>query len=61
MDRFRNLIASPDSQPCPERYADKYGYLRPVIRETVYKYLNCGDLKQRPPGCPGASPAPRAI
>ena len=22
-----------------------YG-LRPVIRETVYKYLNCGDLKQ---------------
>jgi len=30
----------------PKRYEDKYGYLRPVIRETVYKHLNCGDLKQ---------------
>ena len=28
-----------------EHYEDKYGYLRPVIRETVYKYLDCGDLK----------------
>lgn len=33
-------------QVYPERYEDRYGYLRPVIRETVYKYLNCGDLKQ---------------
>ena len=33
-------------QVYPERYEDKYGYLRPVIRETVYKHLNCGDLKQ---------------
>ena len=22
----------------PERYEDRYGYLRPVIRETVFKY-----------------------
>ena len=33
-------------QVYPERYEDRYGYLRPVIRETVYTYLNCGDLKQ---------------
>ena len=33
-------------QVYPVRYEDKYGYLRPVIRETVYKHLNCGDLKQ---------------
>lgn len=30
----------------PERYEDRYGFFRPVIRETVYKYLGCGDLKQ---------------
>ncbi len=33
-------------QAYPERYEDRYGFLRPVIRETVYKYLACGDLKQ---------------
>ena len=33
-------------QVYPECYEDKYGYLRPVIRETVYKYLDCGDLGQ---------------
>jgi hypothetical protein len=33
-------------QVYPERYEDRYGFFRPVIRETVYKYLNCGDLKQ---------------
>ncbi|HWR96867.1 MAG TPA: transposase zinc-binding domain-containing protein, partial [Candidatus Methanoperedens sp.] len=29
-----------------ERYEDRYGFLRPVIRETVFKYLSCGDPKQ---------------
>ena len=33
-------------QVYPERYEDRYGFFRPVIRETVYKYLGCGDLKQ---------------
>jgi len=37
-------------QVYPERYEQHYGFLRPVIRETVYKYLNCGDLKQGYPG-----------
>jgi len=31
-------------QVYPERYEDRYGYFRSVIRETVYKYLDCGDL-----------------
>lgn len=30
-------------QVCPERYEDRYDFFRPVIRETVYKYLGCGD------------------
>ena len=25
---------------------DRYGFFRPVIRETVSKYLGCGGLKQ---------------
>ena len=29
-----------------ERYEDRCGYFRSVIRETVYKYLGCGDLRQ---------------
>ncbi len=29
-----------------ERYADRYGYFRPVIREVVTRYLSCGDLRQ---------------
>ena len=33
-------------QVYPERYGDRNGFFRPVIRETVYKYLGCGDLKQ---------------
>ena len=33
-------------QVYPDRYEHRYGFLRPVIRETVYKYLGCGDLKQ---------------
>jgi hypothetical protein len=33
-------------QTYPERYENRYGFFRPVIRETVYKYLGCGDLKQ---------------
>jgi len=30
----------------PERYADTYGYFRPVIADVVRKYLVCGDLKE---------------
>jgi len=33
-------------QVYPERYADRYGFFRSVIRETVYKDLGCGDLRQ---------------
>ena len=33
-------------QVYPERYEDRYGFFRLVIRETVYKYLGRGDLKQ---------------
>jgi hypothetical protein len=33
-------------QVYPERYEDRYGFFRSVIRETVYKYLGCGDLRQ---------------
>jgi len=33
-------------QVYPERYEDRYSFFRPVIRETVYKYLVCGDLKR---------------
>ncbi len=28
-------------QVYPERYEDRYGFFRPVIRETVYQYLAC--------------------
>lgn len=28
----------------PERYQEKYGFLRPVVREVVEKFLDCGDL-----------------
>lgn len=30
----------------PERYEDRYGFFRPVVSETVYQYLGCGDLRQ---------------
>ncbi len=33
-------------QVCPDRHEDRYGFFRAVSRETVYKYLGCGDLKQ---------------
>jgi hypothetical protein len=29
-----------------ERYQNKYGVLRDVVREVVCKYLGCGDLKR---------------
>jgi hypothetical protein len=29
-----------------ERYQNKYGVLRDVVREVVYKYLGCGDLRK---------------
>jgi hypothetical protein len=33
-------------QVSSERYEDRYGSFWPVIRDTVYKYLGCGDLRQ---------------
>lgn len=30
----------------PEKYADTYGYFRPVIGDVVRKYLVCGDLRE---------------
>lgn len=29
-----------------ERYQKRYGVLRDVVREVVYKYLGCGDLRK---------------
>jgi hypothetical protein len=29
----------------PERYQQRYGYWRPVIRSSIDKFLKCGDLK----------------
>ena len=37
-------------QVYPERYEDRYGFSRPVIRETVYKYHNRGDVPMTPWG-----------
>jgi Putative transposase/Transposase zinc-binding domain len=30
----------------PERYQDRYGFWRPVIRSSIDKFLKCGDLKE---------------
>jgi hypothetical protein len=30
----------------PERYQERYGYWRPVIRASIEKFLKCGDLKE---------------
>jgi len=30
----------------PERYQQRYGYWRPVIRSSIDKFLRCGDLKE---------------
>jgi hypothetical protein len=30
----------------PERYQERYGYWRPVIRTSIDKFLKCGDLKE---------------
>ena len=30
----------------PERYQQRYGYWRPVIRSSIDKFLKCGDLKK---------------
>ncbi|HWR98901.1 MAG TPA: hypothetical protein VN317_10810 [Candidatus Methanoperedens sp.] len=38
-------------QVYPERYEDRCGFFRPVIRETAYKHLGCGD-RVRSPGDP---------
>lgn len=29
-----------------DRYQKRYGVLRDVVREIVYKYLGCGDLRK---------------
>ena len=29
-----------------ERYQERYGYWRPVIRSSIDKFLKCGDLKE---------------
>ncbi len=29
-----------------ERFQHKYGYLRPVIRTAIDKFLKCGDLRE---------------
>jgi ribosomal protein S27E len=30
----------------PQRYQERYGYWRPVIRASIDKFLKCGDLKE---------------
>jgi hypothetical protein len=30
----------------PERYQERYGYWRPVIRSSIDKFMKCGDLKE---------------
>ncbi len=30
----------------PERFQQRYGYWRPVIRSSIDKFLKCGDLKE---------------
>jgi hypothetical protein len=30
----------------PERYQERYGFWRPVIRSSIDKFLKCGDLKE---------------
>jgi predicted RNA-binding Zn-ribbon protein involved in translation (DUF1610 family) len=30
----------------PERYQQRYGYWRPVVRSSIDKFLKCGDLKE---------------
>jgi hypothetical protein len=30
----------------PQRYQERYGYWRPVIRSSIDKFLKCGDLKE---------------
>src|SRR3990167_5469115 len=47
-----------------ERYRKRYGVLRDVVREMVYKYLGCGDLKKgfariKCKSCHTCSPSPR--
>jgi hypothetical protein len=35
-------------QVYPERYEDRYGFFRTVIRATVYKYLGCAATGNNP-------------
>ena len=30
----------------PDKYQERYGYWRPVIRSSINKFLKCGDLKE---------------
>ena len=29
-----------------EKYQKQHGFWRPVIRDVIYNYLDCGDLRQ---------------
>jgi len=40
-DNFEELESVYD-----EKYQKQHGYWRPVIRDVIYKYLDCGDLRQ---------------
>ena len=31
---------------CDERYEQQYGYWRPVIRDKIFRFQDCGDLRQ---------------
>jgi hypothetical protein len=33
-------------QVYPEQFQQQYGYWRPVIRESIDKFIKCGDLKE---------------
>lgn len=33
-------------QEYPEKYQERYGYWRPVIRNSIDKFIKCGDLKE---------------
>ena len=32
----------------PQRFQKQYGFWRPVIRDSIDKFLKCGDLKDKP-------------
>jgi hypothetical protein len=28
-----------------DRFQSQYGFFRPYVRDVIYRYLNCGDLR----------------